>query len=122
MSVPSSTEKRSTELTATSEGASISFPNSSKKTRPQSASSMSTLNVSATDPESPPMENASTAATMASTANAVMYLTVLAGFPVAFSLRLNSAVLTEEVLLFVLAAGARFSTLIPSTGVMLSAG
>ena len=83
---------------------------------------MSTLKVSATDPESPAMENASTAATMASTANPVMYLTVLAGFPVAFSLRLNSAVLTEEVLFLVAAAGARFSTLIPSTGVMLSAG
>jgi hypothetical protein len=83
---------------------------------------MSTLKVSATDPESPAMENASTAATMASTANPVMYLTVLAGFPVAFSLRLNSAVLTEEVLFLEVGAGARFSTLMPSTGVMLSAG
>ena len=74
-----------------------------------------------------PPENPKTriAAKNATITNPVMYLTVLVGLLPSFTLRLSSAVLTEDVLFFLdldADASGSPSTATPSMGVMLSAG
>ena len=69
------------------------------------------------------MPKTTMAASIATRAKPVMYLTVLMGLPPSLALRFWSAVLTEDVLFFLAgAASARPSTEMPSSGVMLSAG